>query len=85
MTRLRTYLRDLSIRVYVRLQVYAAMEPVRLRAALTSVVLALAVAFPALAAPVLAERIVAIGVIALPILVGEGARRRVTPIDPTGE
>ncbi|MCM2391722.1 hypothetical protein [Streptomyces albipurpureus] len=79
MKRLVAYLNDLSIRLYVRLQTLAAMEPVRLRAALTALILAGAFIFPSLAAPALAERLVAIGVIALPILMGESTRRKVTP------
>jgi hypothetical protein len=75
------YLSNLSTRVYVRLQVFAATEPVRLRAALTSAVLAVGLFVPALAAQDVAETIGAVGAVALPMLVGESARRKVTPVD----
>ncbi|WP_326812107.1 hypothetical protein [Streptomyces scopuliridis] len=78
MNRLTAYLNDLFLRLYVRLQVFAAQEPVRLRAALTSAVLALAFVFPSISASV-AERVGFVGAVALPILVGESARSRVTP------
>lgn len=75
-------LNALSLRVYVWLQIFAAQEPVRLRAALTSAVLALAFVFPVLGAEGVAEKIAAVGVVALPIIVGESTRRKVSP---TGE
>lgn len=77
--RLRTYLNDLTLRLYVRLQIFAAQEPVRIRAALTSLVLAAALYVPGLATDGLAEKIGAVGAIVLPILVGESTRRKVTP------
>ncbi|MDX2794012.1 hypothetical protein [Streptomyces scabiei] len=73
------FLNDLTLRAYVALQTFAATEPVRLRAALTSLVLAAAFVFPVLSAPGLAEKIGALGVVALPILVGESTRSRVSP------
>ncbi|MFF1417624.1 hypothetical protein [Streptomyces sp. NPDC058280] len=79
LTKLRTYLRDLQIRAYVALQVFAATEPVRLRAALVSLVLAGGVLFPALAAEQTAQIIAGIGAVALPLAVGETTRQRVTP------
>lgn len=78
--RFRTYLNHLILRGYVALQLFAAQEPVRLRAALTSAVIGLAVIFPAIDAGK-AETIGAVGVVALPILVGESARRKVTPTE----
>jgi hypothetical protein len=78
MNPLLTYLQIVSTRARGMLQEFAAQEPVRLRAALTSLVLALAVVFPAIDAGT-AETIGAVGVIALPVIVGESARRKVTP------
>ncbi|MFJ4768471.1 hypothetical protein ACIP88_05040 [Streptomyces uncialis] len=79
LTRLRTAFNDATLRAYVRLQIFAAQEPVRLRAALTSLVLAGAVLIPALADEDVARTIASIGVVVLPVLVGESARSRVTP------
>ncbi|MEU3729993.1 hypothetical protein AB0E81_11370 [Streptomyces sp. NPDC033538] len=76
--RIRTYLHDLYLRAVVHLQIFAAQEPVRLRAALTSLAIGLAVIFPAIDAGT-AETIGAVGVVALPLLVGESARQKVTP------
>ncbi|MFJ6636578.1 hypothetical protein ACIQMR_35220 [Streptomyces sp. NPDC091376] len=81
MKRILSYLNALTLRGYARLQVFAAQEPVRLRAALTSAALAVALVVPGLAADGIAEKIGAVGAIALPILVGESARRKVTPTD----
>ncbi|MER5501365.1 hypothetical protein ABT096_29750 [Streptomyces sp. NPDC002561] len=75
------FLNDLVLRAYVRLQSFAAQEPVRLRAALTSAVLALGVLVPALAAQETAQTVGGVLAVVLPILVGEGARKRVTPVD----
>lgn len=75
------YLRSLPLRAYVALQVFAAQEPVRLRASLTSLVLAAAFLFPTLASADIADHIVTVGVVALPILVGESARKKVTPTE----
>ncbi|MEV4971970.1 hypothetical protein [Streptomyces scopuliridis] len=80
MNRLTGYLNDLTLRLYVRLQVFAAQEPVRLRAALTSAVLVLAFAFPSISAG-FAERIGYVSAVALPILVGESTRAKVSPVD----
>ncbi|MGW2514994.1 hypothetical protein ACWC0A_37630 [Streptomyces scopuliridis] len=80
MNRLIAYLNDLSLRLYVRLQLFAAQEPVRLRASLTSAVLALAFVFPSISAGI-AERVGYVGAVALPILVGESARKKVSPVD----
>ncbi|MFD5198811.1 hypothetical protein ACFWM7_01310 [Streptomyces sp. NPDC058375] len=78
------YLHDLTLRAYVKLQIFAATEPVRLRASLTSIVMVAAFAFPSITATV-AERIGYVGAVALPILVGESARSKVTPADPADE
>ncbi|WP_228973411.1 hypothetical protein [Streptomyces sp. DH12] len=72
-------LNALALRAYVWLQLFAAQEPVRLRAALTSALLALAVLFPALAADGVADKVTAVSVVVLPILFGESARRKVSP------
>lgn len=79
LSKLKATVDSLSLRAYVALQGFAATEPVRLRAALTSLVLTAGLVFPALAADGVAEKIGVVGVIALPILVGESARRKVTP------
>lgn len=75
-----TWLRDLSIRLYVRLQIFAAQEPVRLRAALLSVLMAGSALWPALGAGSLAQTLAAAGAVALPVLVGESVRSKVTPV-----
>lgn len=51
-----------------------------MRAALVSLVTAAALYVPVLGTPGVAEKIGAIGVVALPILVGESTRNRVTPV-----
>ncbi|MEV7250223.1 hypothetical protein [Streptomyces cyaneofuscatus] len=81
MRRLLDYLNDLTLRAYVKLQVLAATEPVRLRSVLTSAALALAFFIPSLAQPDVTEHLVSFGAVALPILVGESARKKVTPLD----
>ncbi|MFD9442148.1 hypothetical protein [Streptomyces sp. NPDC060001] len=75
---LTTYLSIVRLRATAKLQAFAATEPVRLRAALTSLALGVALAFPALNAGT-AETIGALGAVALPILVGESTRTKVTP------
>ncbi len=75
---LLVYLHIVALRARAALQNFASQEPVRLRAALTSLVLGLAVVFPAIDAGT-AETIGAVGVVALPLLIGESARSRVTP------
>lgn len=79
MNRFTTYLNDLSLRAYTRLQVFAATEPVRLRGLLVSLVTAGAFLVPALADQDVAQTLASIGVVALPILVGESTRDRVSP------
>ncbi|MFE5093229.1 hypothetical protein ACFRCI_23430 [Streptomyces sp. NPDC056638] len=81
LSKLKEAVDGLCVRVYVWLQVFAAQEPVRLRAALTSAVLALAFFIPSLAQADIADHIVTVGAVALPILVGESTRKKVTPAD----
>lgn len=81
MKRLLAYLNDLTLRAYVKLQILAATEPVRLRSVLASAVLALAFFVPSLAQADITDHIVTFGAVALPILVGESARSKVSPTD----
>ncbi|MEU1037686.1 hypothetical protein [Streptomyces sp. NPDC005907] len=74
------YLHILSLRARAALQKFATQEPVRLRAALTSLVIAGGVLVPALADADVAQTISAVGVVVLPVIVGEYTRERVTPI-----
>ncbi|WP_405620255.1 hypothetical protein [Streptomyces sp. NBC_00076] len=76
---LLTYLSILRAVLVAKLQTFAAMEPVRLRAALTSLVLAGAFLVPALANQDVASAIAGVGAVLLPVLVGEDARRKVSP------
>jgi hypothetical protein len=80
MRKILDYLNNLVLRAYVALQVFAATEPVRLRAALTSAALALAFLVPSITTGV-ADRVGFVGAVALPILVGESTRKKVTPDD----
>jgi hypothetical protein len=73
------FLNHLTLRAYVALQVLAAQEPVRIRAALTSLVLAGGILVPALRDGGVAETVAGIGAVALPTLVGELTRAKVTP------
>lgn len=73
------FINQLMLRAYVALQVVAATEPVRLRSALTSLVILGALYVPALNTPGLAEKVAAVGVVVLPLVVGESTRRKVTP------
>ncbi|MEU7243409.1 hypothetical protein [Streptomyces sparsogenes] len=68
-------------RLYVWLRLQVATEPVRVRAALMSTLIALSVVWPALANQRTDEMLVGIGMTALTILVGEGARARVAPVE----
>lgn len=79
MNSLTTYLRILSLRARAALQKLAAQEPVRLRAALTSLVIAGGFLVPALANQNVAQAIASVGAMALPIAVGESTRTKVTP------
>ncbi|MGW6638475.1 hypothetical protein [Streptomyces cyaneofuscatus] len=81
MRRLLDYPNDLTLRAYVKLRILAATEPVRLRSVLTSAALALAFFVPSLAQADITEHIVSFGAVALPILVGESARKKVSPVD----
>jgi hypothetical protein len=78
---LKSAANDLILRAYVALQVFAANEPVRLRAALTSLVLALGVLVPALATQETAQSVAGVLAVVLPIAIGESARRKVTPAE----
>lgn len=79
LSKLKTALNTLTLRAYVALQVFAHTEPVRLRAALLSAVAAGAFFVPALANADIADSVVGIAVVALPLIVGESTRRKVTP------
>lgn len=79
MKNLRTYLNDLTLRAYAKVQVFAATEPVRLRSALLSVVLAGGLLVPALRDGDTALTVSSIGATVLPLLVGEATRNKVTP------
>ncbi|GAA3018458.1 hypothetical protein [Streptomyces fulvorobeus] len=81
MKRLTAFLSDLTLRAYVALQVLAATEPVRLRAHLLALVAAGAFFIPALADADVAQSVAGVGAVALPILVGESARRKVSPAE----
>lgn len=74
-------LNKIFLRAYVRLQIFAAQEPVRTRAALVSLVTAAGLLFPALADADVSLAVASAGAVALPVLVGESARRKVTPAD----
>jgi len=76
---LTTYLSIVRTRLAGKLQNFATQEPVRLRAALVSLVLAGAVFVPTLGDDGIAEKFGAIGVVALPLVVGESTRMKVTP------
>jgi hypothetical protein len=75
------YLNAVYLRALLRLQAFAAQEPVRLRAALTSLAMMGAVLIPSLAQEHTAQAIGGVAAVVLPVLVGESARRRVTPVD----
>lgn len=79
MNPLFTYLQIVALRAKAKLQAFAAQEPVRLRAALTSLVMLGAVYLPGLAQEHTAQMIGGVAAVALPILVGESTRTRVTP------
>ncbi len=76
---LTLYLSILWLRVKATLRKFATQEPVRLRAALTSLVMAAAVLVPALADPNLAQAVGATAAVILPIVVGESTRTKVSP------
>ncbi|GAA0641324.1 hypothetical protein GCM10009548_01890 [Streptomyces malaysiensis subsp. malaysiensis] len=71
----------LCARLYVWAQVQITTEPVRVRAALMAALMAASTVLPALANERTDELLVGLGMTALTVLVGEGARARVTPAD----
>jgi uncharacterized MnhB-related membrane protein len=79
LSKLKVAANDLVLRGYVALQVFAHTEPVRLRAALLSAVAFASFTIPALADADVAQSIASLGAVVLPVLVGESARRKVTP------
>ncbi|WP_432157773.1 hypothetical protein [Streptomyces sp. bgisy153] len=81
MRKLLDYVHRLTLRAYVALQIFAAQEPVRLRAGLVAALAAAALYVPALSGPGIVEKAATVGVVLLPILVGESARKRVTPTE----
>ncbi|WP_069752951.1 hypothetical protein [Streptomyces sp. EN16] len=85
MRKIFDHINDALLRAYVQLQILAATEPVRLRSVLTSAALALAFFIPSLAQADITDHIVTVGAVALPILVGESARSKVSPTDPADE
>ncbi|MFD5161036.1 hypothetical protein ACFWMJ_23655 [Streptomyces hawaiiensis] len=76
-----TYLQIVALRARAKLQSFAAQEPVRLRAALTSLAMLGAVYLPGLAQEHTVSMVGGAAAVVLPILVGESARRRVTPAE----
>jgi hypothetical protein len=79
MRKILDYLNTLTLRAYVALQVFAHTEPVRLRAALLSAVAFASFTIPALADADVAQSVASIATVALPILVGESTRSKVSP------
>lgn len=72
-------LNAVTLRILVYAQVMASTEPVRMRAVLTSLVVAGGVIVPALANGQTAATVAGIGVAALTFLAGESARSKVSP------
>ena len=81
MRRIFDYLHAIALHAVVALHVFAATEPVRFRSALTSAVLAAGVLVPALSDGHTAEKVGGVLAVALPIVVGEGTRKKVTPVE----
>jgi len=81
MKRILAYLNTLTLRAYVALQIFAAQEPVRLRASLLSAVAAVGFLFPAVAQADITDSVVGVAVVALPLLVGESTRKKVSPVN----
>jgi hypothetical protein len=77
-TRIKDAANDASLRAYVALQLFAAQEPVRVRAGLASLILA-AGGWLGLDVSGYLEEATVIGAVALPIIVGESTRKRVSP------
>ncbi|MFG2292046.1 hypothetical protein [Streptomyces sp. NPDC048603] len=79
-TCLTTAVNDATLRAYVWLQIYAGQEPVRLRAALLSAILAAGL-YLGTDVSGWAETAATIGAVVLPVVVGESTRSRVTPAE----
>nr|WSW58490.1 hypothetical protein OG513_07780 [Streptomyces sp. NBC_00998] len=77
-SRVKNAVNDAATRAFVRLQIFSAQEPVRLRAALLSLILAGGL-YLGIDVSGYAEAIATVGVVALPIIVGESTRKRVSP------
>jgi hypothetical protein len=80
MPRVSAYLKAVATRARAALATYATKEPVRLRSALTSLVLAAGVLVPALANGHTAEEVGGVLAVVLPVVVGETARSKVSPV-----
>ncbi|MCY0926227.1 hypothetical protein OTB20_08410 [Streptomyces sp. H27-H1] len=78
MSKITERINDATTRAYVALQIFAAQEPVRVRAGVASVVLA-AGAWLGLDVSGYLEPTAVVGAVVLPILVGESTRRKVSP------
>lgn len=70
-----------ALRLSAWLTVQLVNEPVRIRAAFTSALVAAGVVVPALANANFAATIAGIGVTAVSVLMGESARAKVSPTD----
>ncbi|MER6485734.1 hypothetical protein ABT264_19525 [Streptomyces virginiae] len=77
-TQVKTAINDAATRAFVAVQIFAAQEPVRLRAALASAILA-AGAWLGLDVSGYVEQVAVIGAVVLPIVIGESTRKRVSP------
>jgi energy-converting hydrogenase Eha subunit H len=76
--RVKRAVNDFTLRGVVKAQIFVAQEPVRLRAALASGILA-AGAWLGLDVSGYVEHVAVIGAVVLPIIVGESTRKRVSP------
>ncbi|WP_030962670.1 hypothetical protein [Streptomyces sp. NRRL S-378] len=76
--RVKSAVNDAVLRGLVAAQLFAAQEPVRLRAALASAILA-AGAWLGLDVSGYVEQVAVIGAVVLPIIIGESTRKRVSP------
>lgn len=76
--RVKDAVNEVTLRAVVALQVFAAQEPVRVRAGLASVILAVGT-WMGLDVSGYLEEATVIGAVALPIIVGESTRKRVSP------
>ncbi|MEV6684440.1 hypothetical protein AB0N28_03695 [Streptomyces sp. NPDC051130] len=77
-THVRDAVTDVTLRAYVALQIFAAQEPVRVRAGLASLILA-AGGWLGLDVSGYLEEATVIGAVALPIIIGESTRAKVSP------